>query len=95
MPEGSQLGVIVDVDVSMGRTGTRDEKQILKLAEQCANSPILRYSGIQHYAGHLMHVEGYAKRRDKSLVLWQRIGEICGMLDDHGLAPEIVWSFAV
>lgn len=90
VPEGSCLGVIVDVDVSMGRTGTRDEKQIIKLAEQCANSRNLRYCGIQHYAGHLMHVAGFAKRREKSLELWQRIGEICAMLGSRGLAPEIV-----
>ncbi|MCZ6644330.1 MAG: DSD1 family PLP-dependent enzyme [Gammaproteobacteria bacterium] len=90
VPEGTQLGVIVDVDVSMGRTGTRDETQIVKLAERCVNSTNLRYRGIQHYAGHLMHVEGYEKRREKSLSLWQRISEICEMLGDRGLAPEIV-----
>jgi len=90
VPAGTQLGILVDVDVSMGRTGTRDETQIILLAERCANSTNLRYCGIQHYAGHLMHVEGYAKRREKSLVLWQRISEICEMLGDRGLAPEIV-----
>ena len=90
VPAGTQLGILVDVDVSMGRTGTRDERQIILLAERCANSTNLRYCGIQHYAGHLMHVEGYAKRREKSLVLWQRISEICEMLGDRGLAPEIV-----
>ncbi len=90
VPAGTQLGILVDVDVSMGRTGTRDETQIILLAERCANSTNLRYCGIQHYAGHLMHVEGYAKRREKSLALWQRISEICEMLGDRGLAPEIV-----
>ncbi len=90
VPAGTQLGILVDVDVSMGRTGTRDETRIILLAQRCANSTNLRYCGIQHYAGHLMHVEGYAKRREKSLVLWQRISEICEMLGDRGLAPEIV-----
>lgn len=89
-PTTSQLGVLVDVDVSMGRTGTRDENQIIRLAERCANSANLRYLGIQHYAGHLMHVEGYAKRQEKSLELWQRVSEICEVLGDKGLSPEIV-----
>ena len=89
VPEGSSLGVIVDVDVSMGRTGTRDENQIVKLAERCANSACLRYCGIQHYAGHLMHVEGYAKRQEKSLGLWQRIGEICALLNELVRAPAV------
>lgn len=87
---GSRLGVVVDVDVAMGRTGTRNLEQILFLADAAANTPGLRFRGIQHYAGHLMHVKGHAKRREKSLRLWEAVSTMVAALRARGLAPEIV-----
>ncbi|MEZ5560748.1 MAG: DSD1 family PLP-dependent enzyme [Pseudomonadales bacterium] len=84
------VGVLVDVDVAMGRTGTRDVDRILRLAEGAADTPGLRFRGVQHYAGQVMHVEGYERRRDKSLALWERVAELVEQLSRHGFAPEVV-----
>ncbi len=85
-----EVGVLVDVDVDMGRTGCRDPVRVLELAETIEASPGLRYEGVQHYAGHLMHVEGHEKRRRKSTALWAQVAEVVDHLKRNGLAPEVV-----
>jgi D-serine deaminase-like pyridoxal phosphate-dependent protein len=84
------VGVVVDVDVAMGRTGTRDTAQVCRLAEQAAEAPGLAFRGIQHYAGHLMHVSPHAERRDRSLALWASVSGIVDALSGAGLPPPMV-----
>ena len=88
--DGTTLGVLVDVDVDMGRTGTRDLAEIQRLAERISDHAHMRFEGIQHYAGHLMHVEGYGPRRDRSLALWETVAAIVAALTDQGLPPTVV-----
>jgi D-serine deaminase-like pyridoxal phosphate-dependent protein len=90
IPSDRNLGVVIDTDLNMGRTGARGAENILSLAKAVEDSPMLSYLGIQHYAGHLMHIEGYDKRREKSHRAWGRIQEIITVLSDAGLAPKIV-----
>jgi 3-hydroxy-D-aspartate aldolase len=87
---GTTVGVVVDVDVAMGRTGTRSLEEILRLAEAAERAPGLRFRGLQHYAGHVMHVKGHARRREKSLRLWESVSTMVSALAERGLAPEIV-----
>ncbi len=84
------LGVLVDVDVAMGRTGTRERDTIVRLADAVAATPGLHFRGVQHYAGHLMHVKGHGERREKSLALWETVSEVVEFLSARGLAPEVV-----
>jgi D-serine deaminase-like pyridoxal phosphate-dependent protein len=51
-----QIGVLVDLDVELGRTGTRSDDEALALAERISATPGMNFRGVQHYAGHLMHV---------------------------------------
>jgi len=60
------------------------------LAEAAAAADGLTFRGIQHYAGHLMHVKGRDRRREKSLALWDAVAVMVGALEDRGLAPEVV-----
>ena len=84
------IGVLVDVDVAMGRTGTRQLDVVLRLAERAMATPGLHFRGIQHYAGQVMHIEGYETRRSKSLALWEAVQIMVDALTDRGLAPGIV-----
>jgi 3-hydroxy-D-aspartate aldolase len=84
------IGVLIDVDVAMGRTGTRSLDRILFLAEAAERAPGLRFRGIQHYAGHVMHVKGHARRREKSLRLWESVSATVDTLTERGLAPAVV-----
>jgi 3-hydroxy-D-aspartate aldolase len=84
------LGIVVDLDVALGRTGTRDIDAMLRLADTAAASPGLRFRGIQHYAGQVMHVEGHAARRDKSLALWASLQGFVDALAARGMRADIV-----
>jgi D-serine deaminase-like pyridoxal phosphate-dependent protein len=86
----AKLGILVDVDVDMGRTGTRKLDDVLKIAELAATGERLTFAGVQHYAGHLMHVEGFADRRSRSLALWDQVAEMVEALDQRGFTPKWV-----
>jgi len=87
---GDRLGILIDIDVAMGRTGTRDLDTILELAESAATAPGLEFRGIQHYAGQVMHLEGRDLRRERSLGLWARVAAIADSLAERGFAPALV-----
>lgn len=85
-----ELGVLIDLDVDMGRTGTRSNQTMLELAARISQQPGLRFRGVQHYAGHLMHIEGFAARRDRSLDLWDKVADRVALLADEGFNCEVV-----
>ena len=85
-----RLGLLVDIDLSMGRTGTREVDTMLRVIDAVMNDVRFEFRGIQHYAGHLMHIEDYSKRRDKSLASWSRLDEFFTALAGRGISPEIV-----
>ena len=86
----SRLGLLVDIDLKMGRTGTREVETMLRLIDAIATDDRFDFRGIQHYAGHLMHIEDYAKRRDKSLASWARLDEFFAALEERGIPCDIV-----
>ena len=81
---------MIDLDVEMGRTGTRSVDLALQLAEHATESPGLRFRGVQHYAGHLMHVSPYADRRTALCSFGNRLPRRVVGLRERGFAPEIV-----
>ena len=60
------LGVLLDVDVGLHRTGVRPD-QAPALAERIISSPHLRLQGIQAYAGQVQHIKAYDERKQTSL----------------------------
>lgn len=88
-PEVS-LGILLDIDVAMGRTGAREMDLILSLVEQVVADPRLEFVGVQHYAGHIMHIDAFAERRDKSLALWETVTERLETLRSNGFPAHIV-----
>jgi len=90
LEDGAELGVLIDLDVEMGRTGTRSDDTMLMLADRIVASPGMKFRGVQHYAGHLMHVEGFDARRDRSLALWDIVAKRIDVLNDRGFPCEVV-----
>tara|TARA_E500000178_G_C17026943_1_gene758506 strand:+ start:510 stop:1748 length:1239 start_codon:yes stop_codon:yes gene_type:complete len=86
----NRMGVLIDIDVSMGRTGVRDLETILSLIERVSNDSRFYFAGVQHYAGQIMHVESYAKRREKSLRSWEATGELIASIESRGFAVDVV-----
>lgn len=67
------LNVVIDLDVEMGRTGVRSNDLVSRLYETIQNCSKLHFLGFQHYAGHVMHIQGHAARSERSLALWEKI----------------------
>ena len=67
------LGVVVDVDIEMGRTGVRELETILRIIAEIESDDRFVFRGVQHYSGHLMHISSYAERREKSLLMWDKV----------------------
>ena len=84
------LGVVVDVDIEMGRTGTRELETILRIIEGIESDDRFIFRGVQHYSGHLMHIASYAERREKSLLMWDKVSAMLHSLDSRNIDCEIV-----
>ena len=71
----AKLGILVDLDVNMGRTGSREDSEVLSLIESVQADPRFTFRGFQFYAGHVMHINGHTDRAKASLKLWETIVE--------------------
>ena len=85
-----RVGILLDLDVSMGRTGIRDDALFLRLLEAVHSDDRFYFAGVQHYAGHIMHIPEYEKRREKSLRSWERLASKFDLLERQGVTPDIV-----
>jgi D-serine deaminase-like pyridoxal phosphate-dependent protein len=59
---GSSFGVLIEVDVGMGRAGVRTAGQALELALAVDELPALEMRGVQGYEGHCMVEDDQAAR---------------------------------
>jgi len=87
---GRQLGVIVEIDVGVGRTGCVDVSDIVAIAAEAKANLMLRYRGIQAYWGNLQQIMPHTERARLAGIQIDRLGGIIAKLSDAGLAPEIV-----
>jgi D-serine deaminase-like pyridoxal phosphate-dependent protein len=55
LPAGSRIGVLVELGAAGGRTGARDEQEVLAIARRVADSPTLTLRGAAGYEGALAH----------------------------------------
>lgn len=87
---GITLGVLIDLDPAMGRTGIATGDPALALGRHitgnCAN---LRFGGLQMYAGHCMHIHGFDKRREKYLKVMQAGVDTRDMFEADGISVPV------
>ncbi|MBW3535273.1 MAG: alanine racemase [Gemmatimonadetes bacterium] len=85
---GRTVGVLVEVDVGMGRVGVADPDEAVALARRASRTAGVAYRGILFYPGHI-RVE--PSRQDEALaVLGRRLDTLVAALAAEGLAPGIV-----
>ncbi|MEO8667075.1 MAG: DSD1 family PLP-dependent enzyme [Bauldia sp.] len=87
---GKPVGVLIDIDMGLGRDGIVDPRDAVQLARRIAELPQLRYRGVQAYYGHLQHVKAIADRHQKVAEQWARLATFVEALSQAGLAPGIV-----
>jgi D-serine deaminase-like pyridoxal phosphate-dependent protein len=87
---GSQLEILVEVDVGMGRCGVRDPEAALRVAKSVAASRHLRFRGLQGYEGHCMHEPDRSVREREAAAANSKLVQVVTHLSGNGLAPEVV-----
>jgi D-serine deaminase-like pyridoxal phosphate-dependent protein len=88
--EGAErpLGVLVDIDPGIRRTGVASPEAAVRLARQIADDPALRFAGVQFYCGAQQHIEGFAERRAAIVDRTDYLRGAIEQLRAAGLAPE-------
>jgi 3-hydroxy-D-aspartate aldolase len=90
MEAGLVLGVLIDIDPGMHRTGAASPEAVLDLARRIKGLPALRYGGVQFYCGRHQHIESYAERRAQIEERTAYLSSIVALLAADGLKPAIV-----
>ena len=84
------IGVLVDLDPGMGRTGIEPGQKALELVRHIGEAcPNLTFNGLQMYIGNCMHVQGFEKRRDKYLHLISKGIETKELLESNGIQVPV------
>jgi len=86
---GKVLGVVVDLDIGLHRTGIAPENAA-DLALAVAGEEGLSFEGLQAYAGHLMHLGGREERAAKSKAALGLMADVRDELTLRNLPPKIL-----
>ncbi len=87
---GSNLEVLIEVDVGMGRGGVRSPQDAVDVARRVAELPGLRLRGVQGYEGHCMREPERSVRIEKAQAAMAYLGEVVDRLAAAGFDCEVV-----
>src|SRR5262249_30204640 len=87
---GATVGVLVEVDIGMGRCGVEPGEPALALARRIQASPGLRFAGLQGYDGHLPMIPDAAERRTKCLAALEKLVATRRLIERAGIPVEVV-----
>ncbi len=79
-----ELGVFVDLNSGMNRTGAPGPEEALGVAQRIADSPGLRFDGLHFYDGHI-HDQDEEARRQKADASVARALAAKALIEKHGL----------
>jgi len=86
---GGALDVLIDLDVGLGRTGSANADDALRLADDVARAPGLALCGVQAYGGHWQHVPGASTRLEQVAKAMAGVAATVGALEDAGHRVEL------
>ena len=81
------IGVLVEVDIGMNRGGVQPGEPAGNLAEIIAQTPGLRFDGLQSYEGHIVTLEDYDERKRRVEQDMQPLVDTKRMLEQKGFSP--------
>jgi D-serine deaminase-like pyridoxal phosphate-dependent protein len=82
------IGILVDLDVGMGRTGLQTSSEALRLAQFVDGTPGLRLDGLFCYPGHIQMP--IAQQAAPLEAVSKKLAITLDLLADHGLEARIV-----
>ncbi len=87
---GVTLGVLVDVDVGMGRCGVRSVEQAVRLAEEAHRARGVALRGLFGYEGHAVMILDREKRNETGHAANALLMQAVKAVEDRGIPVEIV-----
>lgn len=84
------LGVLIEIEIGMGRCGVADGETIVRLAQLVMNSRNLQFMGLQAYEGHLVLTPDKTERELKVRAAMQKVADNYDLLIHSGIPVEIV-----
>jgi D-serine deaminase-like pyridoxal phosphate-dependent protein len=87
---GSQLELLIEIDVGMGRCGVRSRDEALPLAERIAALPNVGLRGLQGYEGHCMLEPDRDVRLEEAHRANDKLVDAVDFLAAHGHPSEVV-----
>jgi len=87
---GRRIGVLVEVDVGMGRCGVAPGQPALELARRVASSPGLQFKGLQGYEGHCVDLRDETERTEKTCASLKAMVDSRRLIERSGLPVDIV-----
>lgn len=87
---GVSIGVLIEVDVGMGRCGVAPGQPALELARLVASLSGLRFEGLQGYEGHCVDLRDEGERAEKTRESLKMLVETRRLIEKSGLRLNIV-----
>jgi len=87
---GVNIGVLVEVDIGMGRCGVEPGEPALAMARRIRSRPGLHFLGLQGYDGHLQLLADPAERRAKCLDGLKHLVATRRLIEDAGIPVTVV-----
>ena len=87
---GSEIGILVDVDVGLGRCGVRSATEAVALAQHLAGLPGLRFRGVMGYEGHCVTEPDRRRRSEQARAAMDYLGAVVDELDAAGFPSQVV-----
>ena len=88
--KGVKLGVLVEVDVGMGRCGVQPGEPTLRLVEFVTHHKALDFMGLEGYEGHACMIPSFNKREERTLEAMKRLVDTKELVEAAGFEVEIV-----
>lgn len=86
----SEVQVVIDVDVGLGRTGCHDAEQAAAVARAVLAQPNLKLLGVQGYGGAWQHMEGANARADAVAAGMEKLNAAIAAIRAAGGTVEVV-----
>lgn len=82
------FGILVEFDAGLGRTGVVDPAEAVRVAEEAASLPGVRFDGLMFYPGHIRIPR--SRQAGRLARLSKRIAAFAAELSQAGLAPRVI-----
>lgn len=87
---GVTVGLLIEVNIGMGRCGLAPGEPVLELAKKLAKLPGVRFDGLQAYEGHLVDIVDPQERRQKVLDDFAKAVRTRRMIESAGIPVAVI-----